>query len=563
MVTPHVRPDRWLENAASLAMSALLARLDLERGARPFFWVNYDPPQASHSYWDFNDIAGRYVDGLVLARAMTGRQDGAQAEAHLREFLWAQQDPADGLFYNPEGEDAADAEMDKYRLDAQALARPRHVDLFCQRAPLLAMVTLLAAGDESVRPRLERMVRGLRAIGERQGDEISFPTYRWAGVLRPEWRAASDPPASWLGYRYALLTPLARYVELTDDDEAADLALGLAHTYMRHGDVPADGRFRGNTHSGGILPTLAGIARLGVWAGDQEMVEWVHRAYRWVREQTPDFGFIVDGFGLEGFFATTSETCALTDLLHLAIVLTEAGAGDYWGDIERYARNQLLENQYRDAETIRRLLPGISEPVLAMLQGGFECAAQPNSILTWHGAEGCCIGGGLRALYLVWRAALAETEEEVRVNLGCSRSTPTVEVVGHEPWAGRVEVRVRMPRRVLIRLPEGIARGEARASVDGRPVDVIWQGRWAVFAGLGAGQVAELAYPLKGSTRDYPIAGQVYRGEWRGSTLVEMQPAGSRYPIYDRRALVAGEDPVAGLLGQAMSAPGAPMPVLW
>lgn len=560
MITPAARPDEWLQNAARLALGALLARLDPEQACRPFFWINYDPPQATHSYWDYNDIAGRYVDGLALARIMTGSQEGGEAEAALRHFLWAQQDPGAGLFYNPD--DEAASEKDKYRLNEQAAARPRHVDLFCQRAPMLALTTLLAMGDESARPRLQAQVRGLARIAERHGDELSFPSFRWAPEIRPEWREASGPPAMWQGYRYALLTPLARYVELTGDPEAADLALGLARWYMRHGDVPADGHFRGNTHSGGILPTLAGIARLGLWASDRALVEWVQRAYEWVRLGTPDFGFIVDGFGLDGFFSTTCETCSLADLIHLAVVLSDAGVGDYWDDVARYARNQLLENQYRDAEAIRRLLPGISDSVLAMLIGGFECAAYPNSILTWQGAEGCCIGGGLRALYLAWRANVSETEAETRVNLGFSRSTPHADVVGHEPWAGRIEVRVRTPRAVLIRLPEGVPVAAATALVDGAPVSAAWQGRYARFADLRPGQTAALCYPLPEGTRRYEIAGRVYEAAWRGNTLLEIQPAGERHRTYDRRRLLAGPDPAA--LPPAEAVPYAPPAIaLW
>jgi len=34
------RPDQWLQNAAANAMSALLALLDPELDARPFFWID-------------------------------------------------------------------------------------------------------------------------------------------------------------------------------------------------------------------------------------------------------------------------------------------------------------------------------------------------------------------------------------------------------------------------------------------------------------------------------------------------------------------------------------------
>lgn len=534
------RPDLWLQNAASLAISALLARLDLEQGGRPLFWVDFreKPPAASHSYWDYCDIAGRFVDGLVLGRVLTGDTRGAEAEAMLREFLWDQQDPDDGLFYNPEGHDVSSSETSKYLDDTSKRQRPRHVDLFCQKAPMLALTTLMMTGNQSAHSRLRRMVSGLSQIAEWNGDEARFASYRWAPIVRPEWVEGISVPERWIGYRYALLAGLARYVELSADPEATRLALGLARYYMRHGDVPNDGRFCGNTHSGGILPTVTGIARLSAALGDHTMLDWAHRVYSYVREQTPDFGFIVDGLGLDGFFSGSCETCALTDLIHLAILLTESGVGDYWDDIERYARNQLMENQYRDASMLRSAFPGISDRVLAMLHGGFECAAHPNTLLTWIGAEGCCIGGGLRALYLVWRAAVSETEDETRVNMGFSRTTAAAEIIGNEPWAGYIQVKLRQPRRVMIRVPEFAGTHAVTAELDGAVVPITWKGRYAIFEGLRPGQVAAVHYPLREISRDYQVAGADYRGQWRGNTMLQIDPKGKPYPIYDRQALL-------------------------
>lgn len=545
--THTTRPDQWLQNAASLAMSALVARLDLAMNARPFFWIDIrqQPPQASHSYWDTADIAGRFVDGLVLARRMTSRTDASEAEAMLRQFLWSQQDPVDGLFYNWEENSTASTEMSKYLPDTDLTTRQRHVDLFCQRSPLLAMTTLLADGDETMRPRLQQMVRGLLAIAERNGDEIRFPTYRWAPTLKPEWFNGANVPEKWFGYRYALLTGLARYVEIGNDPTATELALGLARFYMRHGDVPADGHFAANTHSGGVLPTTVGIARLGLFTGNQEMVQWANRVYQWVRANTPAFGFLLDGLGLDGFFSQTCETCGLADLVHLALLLTEAGVGDYWDDIERIARNQLLENQLRDAPTLRQLFPEIADNVLAMMHGGFECAAYPNRLLTWTGVEACCIGGGLRALYLAWRASVTEDGAETRVNLGFSRTTPTVEVIGHEPWRGRIDVRVHAPRRLQIRLPEPTGAAQASAFVDGKAVQITWRDRYAQFGDLQTGQTASLLYPIRETRQSHSVVGQPYEGLWRGATMVEISPAGDGYPIYQRRALLNEEQALA------------------
>lgn len=135
------------------------------------------------------------------------------------------------------------------------------------------------------------------------------------------------------------------------------------------------------------------------------MVEWSRRVLDWTLQNIPEFGFLFDGLGLDGFFSTTCETCGLADLVHLALLLTEAGVGDYWDPIERIVRNQLLENQLKDAAQLRTLFPGIDEPVLAMMYGGFECAAYPQPapqlyrcrrLLYRRGAAGAlpCVAGG-------------------------------------------------------------------------------------------------------------------------------------------------------------------------
>ena len=265
------------------------------------------------------------------------------------------------------------------------------------------------------------------------------------------------------------------------------------------------------------------------------MLEWAQRVYLWVREQSPDFGFVSDGLGLEGFFAGTCETCALADVQHLAVLLTESGMGDYWDDVERVARNQLIENQYADEDALRRVFPRIAPDVLAMLHGGFECAARPNHLLTWDGAEGCCIGGGLRALYLTWRGALSITDAEVRVNMGISHNTSAAQVVADEPQDGRIAVRVNgAPRNVLLRAPSHADLRDAQTLVDDQPMSVTWDGRYARFGQLRPGQTAAIQYPLTEVTRAYTIASEHYTGHWRGHTMLRITPPGDRYPTYNR-----------------------------
>lgn len=560
----YYRADQWLQAAASSALSCLIARLDPQLGARPYFWIDIreNPPGAHHSYWDSTDIAGRFVDGFILGRMITNRGDHRHEEEQLRAHFFEQQGSPDGLFWNWEDVQPSNAEMSKYAPDAGALTGQRHVDMFCQRSPLLAMTSMLAMGDESIVPRIVQMIGGLRSIAQQDGDEWRFPTYRWAPVVRTAWVQGESVPERWLGYRYALLTGLARYVQLSGDPSATELALGLARYYMRHGDVPHDGRYAANTHSGGVLPVAVGIARLGIWASDTEMIDWSRRVLDWTLQNTPEFGFLFDGLGLDGFFSSTCETCGLADLVHLALLLTEAGVGDYWDTIEHVVRNQLVENQLKDAAQLRALFPGIEDPVLAMMHGGFECAAYPNRLLNYTGVEGCCIGGGLRALYLAWRAAVTESDGQSSVNMGLSRLTPFVEVIGHEPWRGRIDVRAHAPRCVRVRLPGGVASHQAALQVDGRVVAGTWEGRYAVFDRLDTGQTVSLIYPISEFARDYRIGDAEYVGSWRGNTMLEISPRAGGYTIYDRRGLLQ-HDPLtlASLPWSGVHA--APSPQLW
>ena len=561
------RADEWLQNAASLALSCLVARLDLGLGARPYFWIDIreSPPQAHHSYWDSTDIAGRFVDGFVLGRMVTQRDDYQHAEEQLRAHFFEQQGAPDGLFWNWEDAQLSNSEVSKYAPDAGALTTQRHVDMFCQRSPLLAMTSMLALGDEAVRPRIEQIIAGLRSIALKDGAEWKFPTYRWAPVIRPAWVQGESVPERWLGYRYALMTGLARYVQLTGDPAASDLGMGLARHYMRSGDVPTDGHYAANTHSGGVLPVAVGVARLGIWAGDADMVKWSRRVLDWTLQNTPEFGFLLDGLGLDGFFSTTCETCGLADLVHLALLLTEAQVGDYWDTIERVARNQLLENQLRDAGRLRSLFRGIDESVLAMMHGGFECAAFPNSLLNYTGVEGCCIGGGMRALYLAWRASVTETASQSSVNMGFSRSTPFIQVIGHEPWRGRIDVRV-LPassaRRIRVRLPGGVGPRQATLQVDGREVEATWEGRYAVLEGINAGQIITLVYPMADFERNYQIVGGSFVGSWRGNTMLEITPHADGYATYDRRSLLH-QVPLALEALPWSDTPGPHVPQLW
>jgi hypothetical protein len=128
-------------------------------------------------------------------------------------------------------------------------------------------------------------------------------------------------------------------------------------------------------HSNGNLRTLVGSADYALYVGDSVLFSRVDAIYRYVRSQATRFGFLPEVIGRQGDIVAT-ETCALMDYIGLAVTLANHGHPEYWGDVERVVRNQLIENQAHN---------------LTWLKGGFE---RPDSEqFTWRDIAGRMEGG--------------------------------------------------------------------------------------------------------------------------------------------------------------------------
>src|SRR5215216_3612811 len=404
----------FLEDAARLARGSILARLDPTLGYQPFFRLDLggDVPQAHHASWDYCDMAGRFVDALILTAPMVGANGPSEAEEGLRAFLLDRFDPRDGLAYD------AEAPWSRY-----------HADMFCQGRALIGLVSwYLLTGNPAVEERIERQIAGLTRIATWDGNRCFYPKDIW---VEDHWEDGGLWNGKALGYSTQQIVGLVRYARATGNQAALRLARGLSLHFKGNGPVAADGTFKGHTHSQGILPTILGILSYALVVGDDDLATWSRSAYEHARRYTSSFGWIPDGLGFtldETPFAGTCETCALADLIEIAIALTEASLGDYWDDVDRYARNQLLEQQLRD---VSRVSPNADPATAAIIRGAFDSAALANSLIgDRHGlVEGCCTPAGARACMAVWDHIATRDAEGVHVNLLFSRDTPWARLI--------------------------------------------------------------------------------------------------------------------------------------
>lgn len=538
------RPATYLlQEAGQRAFASLLARLDPAAGYRPYFALDLGGPAPvlKHDVWDWIDMTGRLVDGFARLRLLTGTTAGAEAEAAVRALLLAQQGD-DGLLWNgpaPDGQYASNT-----------------VEIFSQSRGLLALNTWFAVtGSAAIEDAIERLVQGLDAIAVHEDDTARYPGTQW----RNGWLDYTNTPegapegrAKWgLGALVAL--PLLEHHARTGSPAAG--ALGrqlLAYFADRAGLVAPSGAFHGHVHAEGY----AGLATAAVYQarldGREDRLRWAERVYAYIRANATAYGWFPDAMHLGEqhywywyhvpWLPPTCETCALADVLQLAIALAESGYAAYWDDVERFARNHLLASQF--PADLAFLTPAARDtPGARALAGSFGSATLPHSLLghlytgTEPIIEGCCTGSGARALHLVWEHAATDRGGELWVHLGFSGPRPAAEIVGYEPYEGRREVRLRAPRHVFLRAPARVRREDVQLWIDGKRHDVRWTGGYVDAGPLGAGQVAALRYPLALRSEREEVNRQPQLVGWKGDTVLEVWPPGSAPVPYQRAHL--------------------------
>ena len=118
-----------------------------------------------------------------------------------------------------------------------------------------------------------------------------------------------------------------------------------------------------------------------------------------------------------------------------------------------------------------------------------------------------------------------------------NRAGRLVDVHGHEPYVGCVEVKVKSPLgSVRVRAPEWVAAdsGELQVKVDGEVVPAVWSGRYVEVRGVGAGSVVSVHYPQERYMVKEQLGDGIFTLTMKGSTVVAVDPPGRICPIFQR-----------------------------
>jgi hypothetical protein len=478
------------------------------------FWTH--PAEAAHDWPDFGDVLSRQLQGAVMARHMTGQE--AVWEKRWVAKLLGYLDPGSGLLRRP-----------------KTSYNPSVTDPGDQALTLYALVTVyLDNGDPAVKNAARKIVAAIRRDAAAQGAKSPFLN----------------------GFLIKSIMAAARVLE---DQAAFDLAGTISRfVFDQTPTFAPDNHFRHGGHMHGNLRTLVGAADYALRARDPELFSRVDALFRYVRSETTRFGFLPEQIGRKGD-VVLCETCALMDYLGLASTLANHGHPEYWDDVERMARNQLIESQFADSSWLDGE-PGGPAPedtaqfsrrdVGARMIGAYAGWSSPTHFLAareslnhhWGGPElrdktrvfqNCCAGSGTHAFYTVWKNAARFESGRLNVHLHIDKLLPEAEIRCRQPYEGLLTVDLKRDAPVRVRIPAFVKPEEIKveAGKGGRKLDAKIIGNYVEMENGRAGDLIRVTYPLALRTEEAVIGNPGfksyrYRATWKGDTVVRMEPLG-------------------------------------
>ena len=564
-----------LQERARLAVHNMTEATDPQADYEPYYIIllRDNPPVMLHTSWHGATLP-MYPESVSLMRIMTGSQQNTEVDRRWMEVALKMQGP-DGLVYTPiRGRPWANWEATTVIDDSGYRTQGDQQISAMGNGRMLNTMSLFAMRDDGPlwRDAVRRLVDGLTELAVESGDLAYF----WPTVLLTKKGRPPDGkvPTPFGNVESSKVPPGLVYAYRLLGYEPAMTLAGKVINYMRRNYYGEDGTFYSipgsplmahfHAHSHGLLAML----EYAQTAEDDELMEFVVRSFEWARDSGAnleqrgwDEWVKTPGGSLIGYFpehlssyrAHGSEICEVSDMIGLALKLSEAGIGDYWDDADRWIRNMLVEGQLTSTDWVSRLphadlikqdpsSPPVINPyretdrVAERNLGAFAGWPAPNQwgIRDEFSTMQCCTVTGARALYWTWERVLRHHDGKLRVNLLFNKASPWADLDSYIPYEGRVDVKAKQAVDLEVRIPEWVTPGETRCQVNGEERRLGWDGRYAQVGQLKPSDRATLTFPISERTDVIHIEKQPYTLVRKGNEVVSIDPPGRYYPLYQR-----------------------------
>lgn len=548
-----------LAERGGLAINALTTFLNADKDYAPYGqnYLNANPPYFGHCTQMGRPNWGKLIEGLMMARQMSGSRDNLEIDRLTIA----------GMLTDLAGRDpkAPTTPIDVGRLAIMAIYQ---VD----RKP-----GLFAIADELSKRQIEsaQRVEGKGAFFWDPEPDLSEAHF---GVFRYGWTVFTNGSG---------IQTLSRWSRFSDNQQLLPLCRELADYAMQPQYwqpeaspkvvVGAErGQFDGHHHS--YLRFLKGVLCYAEITRDARLMQFVRDGYEYFRT-----------FGLAriGVFG---EGCSTSDMTFLAVKLSDLGVGDYWEDVDQYARNHLVELQITDAQMLHELTPKMTEgrSKRDFATGPFdptnesrERAIDRSIGAFWSDSTHptlipesnmlytiCCTGNCVPALYWVWDGIVRCEDGAAQVNLLLNRSSQWLDVDSYLPYEGKVVIHNKSAKSIAVRIPLWVDWDSVESRIDGNKTEPSRLGQYLLFNDVAPKSELVIAFPMKESVETWTLKWREndqwkectnpgphwalaeeprkYTMQFRGNTLVDIEPRDTSlgYPLYRRSQYAENKAPM-------------------
>ena len=566
-----------LAERARLAIHRVTSMTNPNIDYEMYFGVSHmsQPPAMNHSASDMH-CQGKFSEVLPLLRMMCGSLQNMNVETAWTKVLLKMQGP-DGILYTPTtGRDWIIAKIPEgYPEDTNI----KHFSLIGFGVARTVAAFLIYAQKDPQGPYAEaarKLVEGYKKVAIVEGDQA----YVFSTTKSPE-QPAVKPKKPLTVYQAGTQAWIAQYLAMYDRALKDPAASRLAEKMMNYNMFKVEynepsGRFKPSkgmglgpgaekhqyahfhTHATNILACLY----VYMQTGNKQLLDRAVKAYEWgISKSETLVGFFPMVTYDEYIGAQTAETCQVADMVIAAVTLSKIGI-DKWDDVDRWTRNQLAENQltqigwvtdghldYSRSKTDEDFFKNpqrTTDRVAERTVGAFAGWPTPND---WVGAEdwwggnthnilytimNCCTAAGSRGLFSVWRDMTSFEKGRLRVHLLLNRASKWADIDSSIPYTGRVDVSVKRPLELELRIPEWVKPGEVECTVDDQARPLSFDGRYAKIGKVNKGQKVVMTFPISERTEKRTIEGFDYTFVVLGNDVVHVDPPGKYAPLYQR-----------------------------
>ncbi|MCK9479221.1 MAG: hypothetical protein M0R40_06930 [Firmicutes bacterium] len=521
---------------AKLSLNTFTSMIDRNSDYLPYWLIDLDtyPASAQHCRVDDAEICASWAEGLMRVKKMLSTNEGDEVlkgliNITLKGFR------GDGLHYN-----------NPYPWADHVFASMH------EQAYIASFLTTWYEETKDARAKkyMDNLVHGLRKlVCERETVTFwggSYPqprkSYYFIGDAIYEgkgWDFSKHRGSGEEGTRnMPMVAAIMKYYELTGNEEALDLAEGLINysvietRYFAYG-----GKFNGHVHS--HLWIAIGLARFARVTGSDMHRQLARDIFEYGKKISSSFGFVPEFAGFKHPGHITSESCCIKDMIELAFEMIKLGY-DEWDTIDRYARNQLVENQIRSTpaiivdNTLDDTQTHTYKDLDKRIIGGFTGHASPNHIPidNRRALAGCCTGIAPQAHYMVWENTVIKQDDCIDINFLFDIDTKYVMIECAYPNVGYIKLTAKEANSYRVRIPKWVGE-RITLKINGEQTYIFWDKDYIVF-NLGKNDIAEISHQLQEVVTNETVNSIEYTIVWRGNHIVRLLPEGKPYRLYDR-----------------------------